>query len=140
MTEEEFEYIADDLKQIVDPDLVVIAEVKGKPVGFGLALPDLNIILRGNKRGHLLPALVRMILLKKRIHQVRIVILGVIPEYRNTGLGVVLFYEVGKRGIERGYGQGEASWVLEDNVMMNRGAALMSGVKTKVYRIYELQL
>jgi GNAT superfamily N-acetyltransferase len=140
MTEEEFRYVAADLKAIVNPNVVIIAEVKGKPAGFGLSLPDLNIVLKDNKRGYLLPALVRLLLFKKRIDFVRIIILGVAPEYRNSGLGAVLFYETGRRAVENGYPHGEASWVLEDNTMMNRGAELLSGERSKTYRVYDLPL
>lgn len=140
MTEDEFNYAAKDLKAIVDPELVIIAEVKGKPVGFGLSLPDLNVVLKHNKRGYLVPALVRMLLFKKRVDAIRVVILGVIPEYRNSGIGGVLFYETGKRSVQQGYPHGEASWVLEDNVMMNRGAEMMSGERYKTYRVYQKAL
>ncbi len=51
MTEDEFNYAAGDLKAIVDPDVVIIAEVKGKPVGFGMTLPDINQLLIKNKKG-----------------------------------------------------------------------------------------
>lgn len=140
MTEEEFMYVARDLKPIVDPELVIIAEVKGKPVGFGMSLPDYNMILRHNRRGWLLPALVRILLFRKKINFIRIVILGVLPEYLNSGIGGVLFYETAVRGVQRGYIHGEASWVLEDNVMMNRGAELLRGERWKTYRIYEYRL
>jgi len=140
MTEEEFAYAASDLKSIVDPDLVIISEIKGKPVGFGLTLPDLNEVLIHNKRGRLLPGLVRLLTQKKRIKGCRIMILGVLPEYRNTGLGGVLFAETGIRGVAKGYRIGEASWILEDNVMMIRGAELMNGEITKRYRCYQMPL
>lgn len=138
MNEEEFRYAASDLKAIVNPELVIIAELKGKPVGFGMSLPDLNIVLKGNRRGYLLPGLIRLFLFRKRIDFIRIVILGVLPEYRTSGIGAVLFYETARRAVENGYPHGEASWVLEDNVMMNRGAALMNADRYKTYRIYEL--
>lgn len=140
MTKEEFDYAAKDLKPIVDPYLVIIAEVKGTPVGFGMSLPDLNIVLKDNKRGYLVPGLVRLLFFKKRIHFVRIVILGVVPEFLNSGIGGVLFYETARRGIEHGFVKGEASWVLEDNLMMNRGAQLLKGERYKTYRIYEMAL
>jgi GNAT superfamily N-acetyltransferase len=140
MTEEEFMYVAKDLKPIVEPELVIIAEVRGKPVGFGMSLPDYNMILKDNKRGWLLPALVRILLFKKRIDFIRIVILGVLPEYLNSGIGGVLFYETAVRAVRNGYYHGEASWVLEDNVMMNRGAELLRGERWKTYRIYDYPL
>jgi GNAT superfamily N-acetyltransferase len=137
MTEEEFNYAAGDLKAIVDPDIVIIAEVKGKPVGFGMTLPDINQLLIKNRKGRTIPGVLRLLLHKKKINQVRIVILGVTPEYLNSGIGGLLFYETGVRCVEKGYPVGEASWVLEDNVMMNRGAQLMNGVLTKRYRLYQ---
>ncbi|MBI5470782.1 MAG: hypothetical protein HY961_00410 [Ignavibacteriae bacterium] len=140
MTEDEFDYVAADLKAIVDPSVVIIAEVRGKPVGFGMSLPDYNMILKDNKRGWLIPALLRILLFKKRIDFVRIVILGVIPEYLNSGIGGVLFYETAVRAVANGYPHGEASWVLEDNVMMNRGAELLMGERWKTYRVYEYVL
>jgi hypothetical protein len=140
MTEEEFEYVAKDLKAIVNPNLVIIVESKGKPVGFALSLPDLNIVMKDNKKGHLLPFLFRYLLFKKKIDFIRIIILGVLPEYLNSGIGGVLFYETGRRAVENGYPHGEASWVLEDNVMMNRGAELMNGNRYKTYRVYEQPL
>ena len=36
--------------------------------------------------------------------------------------------------------KGEASWVLEDNDMMNRGLALMSADRYKRYRIWECEI
>jgi hypothetical protein len=140
MTEEEFQYVAKDLKPVVNPELVIIAEVRGKPVGFGMSLPDLNIIMKDNKKGYLLPFLVRLLLFKKRIDFIRIIILGVLPEYLNSGIGGVLFYETGRRSVEQGCPHGEASWVVEDNVMMNRGAELMRGERTKTYRVYQIPL
>jgi hypothetical protein len=140
MTEEEFSYVAKDLKAIVNPNIVIIAEVKGKPVGFAMSLPDLNMVLKENKNGYLLPGIIRLLLFKKRINFMRIVILGVIPEYLNTGIGGLLFFETGRRGVENGYFHGEASWVIEDNVMMNRGAELMNADKYKTYRIYQCPL
>ena len=139
-TDDEFDYMAKDLKPLVNPELVVIAEAKGTPVGFGLSLPDLNVVLKGNKKGRLIPGLIRLLLFKKRIDGVRIIILGVVPEYLNTGIGGVLFYETGLRCVAQGYPHGEASWILEDNVRMNRGAELLQGEKTKTYRLYQIPL
>ncbi len=140
MTTDEFDYVAKDLKPIVDPELVIIAEVRGKPVGFALSLPDYNMVLKDNKKGYLIPALIRMMLFKKKIDFIRIIILGVIPEYLNSGIGGVLFYETAIRSVKQGYPHGEASWVLEDNVMMTRGAELLKGDRWKTYRVYDYKL
>jgi GNAT superfamily N-acetyltransferase len=136
MTDEEFDFLAADLKQVVEPQLAIFAEVKGKPVGFALSLPDINYALKFNKKGHLLPGVYHLLTKKKHIHWIRIMVLGVIHEYQQTGIAAVLFYETAKRAISLGYSDGEASWVLEDNLMMNRSAELLNAERYKTYRIY----
>jgi hypothetical protein len=140
MTDAEFDALAADLKMVLEPDLIIMAEAKGKPIGFGLSLPDINIPLKYNKSGGMLSGMFHLLTKKKKIDLVRIIVLGVIPEYQRTGAAGVLFYETAVRAKKLGYKYGEASWVLEDNVMMNRAAEMMSGVRYKTYRIYELPL
>lgn len=138
MTDAEFDALAADLKQVVEPELVLIAEVKGKIIGFGLSLPDINQALKYNRNGGLLGGLWHLATKKKRIDLVRIIVLGVIEEYRNTGAAGLLFYETARRAKALGYKYGEASWVLEDNVMMNRASEAMQGKLYKKYRIYQM--
>ncbi len=137
MTDEEFDFLAEDLKQVVVPDLVIFAMAKGKPVGFALSLPDINYALKFNKKGHIIPGVYHLLTKKKDIHWVRIMVLGVIHEYQQTGIAAVLFHETAKRGTTLGYNDGEASWVLEDNLMMNRSADLMNAERYKTYRVYK---
>jgi GNAT superfamily N-acetyltransferase len=140
MTDAEMDALAADLKPIVIPDLVLFAEVRGKPIGFGLSLPDINIALKHNKKGRLLPGLLRLFLHKKEINMVRIIVLGVLPEYLNTGAAGVLFYETATRARKLGYQYGEAGWVLEDNDAMVKAAEAMNGKLSKRYRIYEMPI
>ena len=140
MTDAEIDAMAVDLKPIVVPDLVLFAEVKGKAIGFALTLPDINIALKYNRRGWLLPGLLRLFLHKKEINLVRIIVLGVLPEYLNTGAAGVLFYETATRARKLGYQYGEAGWVLEDNAAMVKAAEALNGKVTKRYRIYEMPI
>ncbi len=140
MTDEEFENLAKDLKPVVVPELVIIAEVKGEPIGFALSLPNLNSILKYNKKGRLIPGLIRLLLQKNKIDGVRVIVLGVLKEYQKTGAASVLFLETARRAKKLGYKWGEASWVLEDNVMMNRSAEILKGTRDKTYRIYQYNL
>ncbi len=140
-TDEEFNYIARDLKMFAEPRLALIAEAKGKVAGFGLALPNINECLIFNKSGSTLGALYHILTKKKKIKFIRIIALGIIPEFQKTGIDAVLYYELGKRGIDLGYEFGEASWVLEDNEMMNKGlTSTMNGKVYKIYRLYEKNL
>lgn len=137
MTNEEFDALAEDLKMVVEPELVLIAESKGRMIGFGLSLPDINVRLKGNRNGGLVGGLLRLLVFKKKIDLVRIIVLGVIPEFQKSGAAGVLFYETAVRAKKLGYLYGEASWILEDNVMMNRAAEAMQGKRYKTYRIYQ---
>jgi hypothetical protein len=138
MTDAEFDFMAADLKPIANPKLTFIAEIKGEPAGFHLGLPDINQALIYNKGGSLPGAVWHLMTKKKAINIMRIIVLGVLPEFQRTGVDAVIYYESGERAHEEGMDIGEASWILEDNEMMNRGlTTTMSGVVYKKYRIFE---
>jgi len=143
MTEAEFEHLAKDLKQIVDPRVVLIAEqmIEGntpRAVGFLLAVPDLNRALR-KINGRLLPlGLLKLLWHSRKISSIRVITMGGILEFQNLGLGSIFLDEIYRRGPAAGFPTGEMSWVLESNVMMNRAAGLIGGRRTKTYRIYEM--
>lgn len=144
MTPEEFRHMAKDLKSVLDPRLLLIAEVRGEAVGFALALPDINQALKSNRSGKLLPlGLVKLLWnlkgpgRKKRLNRLRILTLGIKRGHQSSGLGPLLYTEYLKLGRELGYERGEASWILEDNLPMNRALEQMQASHTKTYRIYE---
>ncbi|MBK7447474.1 MAG: hypothetical protein IPJ45_15935 [Ignavibacteria bacterium] len=67
MTEDEFNFIANNLKLVVDPDYIEFAEINGKPVGFSLALPDVNQAIKG-MNGKLFPfGFIKFLLNKKKL-------------------------------------------------------------------------
>lgn len=138
ITDEEFDFLAADLKTFAVEDYVLLLESKGKLAGFSLGLPDLNQVLIHNKKGSLLGAAYHLFTKKKLIDTMRILILGVLPEFQGKGFDSVLYYEVGKRSQPLGIEYGEASWILEDNEAMKKGATeIMKGVHYKTYRIFE---
>jgi hypothetical protein len=143
MSEEEFDHLAKDLKQIVDPRVLLIAEqtVEGgtaRAVGFLLAVPDLNRALK-KISGRLLPlGLLKLLWHSRKISSIRVITMGGIHEFQNLGIGSIFLDEIYRRGPAAGFPTGEMSWVLETNVMMNRAAELIGGRRTKTYRIYEM--
>lgn len=140
MTMEEFNYTANDLKQILDPELAFIAEDQGRPVGFSLALPDINVALR-HIQGRLYPfGILKVLYHARKIKQARVITMGVIEEYRGRGIDSLFYLETFERGIKRGYEWAETSWILEDNVLMNRAMEMMGGKLYKRYRIYQMAL
>jgi GNAT superfamily N-acetyltransferase len=147
MTREEFRHLAKDLKMILDPRLLLIAEVDGRPAGFAVTLPDVNQAIHKIRDGRLLPTGLFKLLWhiqgpgrKKTIKRCRIITLGIKRGYQAYGIGPLLYTEYLRRGPELGYESGEASWILEDNRPMNQALRLMNGRRNKVYRIYDLPL
>jgi GNAT superfamily N-acetyltransferase len=141
MTDAEFRKLAKDMKIIVDPDLVWIAESSdGQPVGFSLTLPDINQAL-AKINGRLLPfGIFKLSYHRKRVNGIRVLAMGVIPEYRRRGIDVVFYWRTYEEGVRKGYQWGEFSWILEDNELVKE-AILMVGAKPyKTYRIYERPL
>lgn len=136
MTDEEFDFLVADLKQTADPMYTMIADVNGVPAGFALGLPDIYKRLIHNKKGSMLGAAWELFVRKRPIDLVRIIVLGVLPEYQKTGADAVLYDEFKTRGLPRGILYGEASWILEDNIPMNQ--ALTKTMQGKVYKRYRL--
>lgn len=141
MTDEEFDFLAADLKQIATPDFTFIIESNGEPAGFALALPDVNVCFKHNKNGGMLGAVWNLITKKKQINLIRIIVLGVLPKFQKTGIDAVVYHELGLRNRRNNIRYAEASWILEDNVMMNRGLTqTVNGKLYKKYRIYEQKI
>ena len=51
---------------------------------------------------------------------------------------MLLVYETMKYGIARGIGRSQCSWILEDNVAMNRILENYGATVSNVYRIFEM--
>lgn len=143
----EFRHMAKDMKAVLDPELLLVAEVRGEPVAFALTLPDVNQVFKKVPDGKLLPTGLFKLLWnlkgpgrRKTINRCRILTLGIRQKYRTLGLGPLFYAEYVKRGPRLGYPTGEASWILEDNVQMNKALEHMCGARTKVYRIYDRAL
>jgi len=141
LTDEEFKYLANDLKLILDPDFCLIAEQEGKIIGFGVALPDYNQIFKTIKKGRLFPTgIFKLLLNKKKITGIRIYALGVIEGYRKMGIEAVLYGTIIKNYKEKGFKHAEAGWTLENNTMINEAIKAIKGDPYKKYRLYEKQL
>jgi len=140
MTSDEFDYVAKNLKAIVDPDFVIFAEQNGVPAGFSLSMPDINQVLK-NLNGRLFPfGIFKFISGKKKIDLVRIIIMGVKKALQKRGIDSVFYLETIKEGVRKGYKGGEISWVLEDNMPMRQTAENLGAYIYKTYRIYSKPL
>lgn len=140
LSDEEFAALAEDLKTIVDDDFAHIAEIDGSPVGFSIAFPDLNQILR-KMNGRLLPfGIFKLLWNRKNIDKIRTALMGVTPEYQGRGIDVLLHREAIENGLEKGVYSSEVGWIIESNVNMVRVAEKIGGTIDKRYRMYGKKL
>jgi len=67
--------------------------------------------------------------------------MGVRKRFQQSALGAGLVFllidAVRGYGIRRGVQEVELSWILEDNVLMNRSLEVMGAKRYKTYRIYD---
>jgi len=140
MTDAETESMAKRLKPLIVPELLILAEVNGKPAAFAVALPDYNQVL-GKLDGRLGPvAIAKFLWYSRKIRDIRVLAMGVTEEFRKKGLEGLLYLEAFKAAVKKGYARAEMSWILEDNVLMQRGCEFMGGKLYKKYRIYEKKI
>jgi hypothetical protein len=143
MTDAEVDFMANRLKPLLLEGLIWVAETSTEPVGFLLALPDYNIALKPLRGRLCTPKLLGFLPYLfgwKCPPWCRTITLGVKERYRNRGLETVMLTEGFRTGREVGFTDAEASWILEDNVMMCRLMEVFSGKVYKRYRIYEREM
>ena len=140
MTDAEVDFMAARLKPLLMEGLIWLAEAGTEPVGFLLALPDYNVALRPLQGRLMTPKLLGFIpylLGWKCPPRTRVITLGVKDKYRGKGLESAMLIEGLNVGIKAGVRESEASWILEDNLMMCRVLEAIGGRVYKTYRLYE---
>ncbi|MFH1368150.1 MAG: hypothetical protein ABII64_03385 [Elusimicrobiota bacterium] len=139
-TKKEFMTVATRMKSLFYPDTTLIAELGGKPVGLLIAVPDYNFVMK-KMNGRLFPfGILKFMFYKNKIKALRLMIMGVVKEHRLRGIEGVMYYEALRNSLRKGFEKCEFSWILDDNIMTQRGAEMMGGKLYKKYRIYERQL
>jgi ribosomal protein S18 acetylase RimI-like enzyme len=140
LTDAEIDHLAKQLKPIVVPDLVIFAERGTEVVGFAVGLPDFNLALLPNRSGRLFPGILKVLWHARTIQRARILLLGVVPEFRGRAVDAILYHRVWENSVKHGMPRGEAGWILEDNAMMNKAALGLGFHRSKTYRIYDKPL
>lgn len=140
-TEAEIDNVAADLKQIADENMLLIAEKNGEPIGFSVTIPNVNEVLAKIPKGRLFPTgIFKLISGVKKIKSLRVIILGIKKEHNLIGLGSIFYVESIRRAYKSGYKSAEMSWILEDNLSMNRAIESIGSKRYKTYRIYSYPL
>jgi hypothetical protein len=140
MTDGDIDFMAARLKPLIAEDIMLMAETPSEPVAFMMSLPDYNEAMKPLKGRLLTPKIfgfLAYLLGWKTPKMTRLITLGIKKGYRNRGIDAVMFAESLKAMLKAGYAACEISWILEDNVMVQRPIALFDGKVYKRYRIYE---
>ena len=140
MTEAEFQQLAKEMKQIIDPRLAVIVEDDGEAVGFAVSLPDLNYAFKTMGSGRLLPTgLAKLLYLATSgvIREIRMPLMGVRKSHHGKGLDAMLVWETQKAAVKMGVLGCEMSWVLDNNLRLRNSLESMGGVIDKEYAMLE---
>lgn len=137
---EDFRMRAEGFRPWYRPELVLIAELGGRPVGFTLALPDLSPLL-ARIRGRLRPIGAPYLALRARtVRRVRLMLLGVLPSFTARGVAAALAAEMVAAAARLGFAGGELSLVHESNHAIRHVIEACGGVPAKTFRVYQKEL
>jgi GNAT superfamily N-acetyltransferase len=126
-------------RSIADPDLILFAEVEGKPVGWFPGIPNLNEALihaDGLRKPWDYFSLWWHMQKPKKCLSVKSVL--VLPEFWQTGVAVLMFDEMAKRAAAKGYEWADLSLTSEDNPYTPGLADRLGARVYKRYRTYRL--
>jgi GNAT superfamily N-acetyltransferase len=128
------------LKHLIAPELALVAEVDGQPIGACLGLLDYNPRIK-KINGRLFPfGFLHLLRNPRSIKKMRVLSINVVPEYQRWGLGVVLLGGLIEPMQSWGIQEAEFSWVLESNTL-SRGSLEKGGAKLdKTYRVYDYDI
>jgi GNAT superfamily N-acetyltransferase len=137
LTWQEFSERAAAFRPFYRPELVLFAELRGRPVGFALVLPDVNEAL-ARIDGRLWPfGWLRLLLGMRRIRAARFLLLGVLPNATGAGIAPLLAHAAADAARRLGIRRAELSLVHDDNRRVRHVIEAFGGKRCKTYRLYE---
>ena len=140
LSKAEMREIIRELKTVLRVEGTCILEVEGKPAGFYIAIPNANHVLQVLKGSLANPwRLWKAWRTWKQIKDARLIMLGVLPEFRKRGIDLILIKHIVTHGVAV-WNEAELSWVLEDNEGMLRGIEECGCHYSKRYRVYQKDL
>lgn len=137
---EEYQFAAEGLKQIINPDLCWFAYVDDEIAGGSLTLPDFNQVAK-KMNGRIFPTgWWHFLWGKRRIDALRVWALGIRQKFQHLPLGAPLYAKTWEEGQKLNIRGAECSLILDNNVRMRGAMEKMGGRIYKTYRSYEIAL
>ncbi len=129
------------LLDMVDLDLILFAEVDGKAAGFFPGVPNFNeILIHLNGLRYPWDYVRALVYQKKKPKCLSLKSAVVVPEYWDTGLALLLFDEMAKRAVARGYNWADLSLTGDENPDTWPLAHHMGAQIYKRYRFYRKEI
>jgi GNAT superfamily N-acetyltransferase len=140
LDQDEFHRQVELLRPVVDLDLVLFIEIDGKTVGFALGLPNVNEALH-HANGLRRPwDYLRFVWDRRNIKGMSIKIIALDPDYWGRGLDALMYGELARQMVKKGFNFADLSLTGEDNPQTNRLAKVIGAEVYKRYRIYQLEI
>ena len=122
--------------KIADQDLILFAELDGKPIGFFPALPNFNeALIHANGLRYPWDYLIAWRHSRKHPKSAAIKSVLVLPEYWGSGVAILMFSEMAKALLAKGYDWADLSLTSADNP---RTPALAERIGAKIYKRYRV--
>ena len=125
---------------LLDPKLCLIAEYRGAPVGYLVAVPNGSLLLRAFARYSAPMGLFAANSERRSFGEARVILFGVIPSARSRGAQIALFRQLWQEFRRKGYHTIELSWIAEDNTAMVNWSQNFGFDQDKRWRLYEKAL
>lgn len=145
-TPAEFTELGKNLKFLVGPESVSIAEVDGEAVAMMVMFPNINEMIR-DLNGRLLPFGWLKLLWRLKIsgaRSSRVPLMGVRRRYQGTMMGAALalmtIAPIHEFACRKKIAEVDMSWILEQNQGMRKIIEMISNNPYKRYRIYQKDL
>lgn len=139
LSDAEIDAYAEKFLLIAIPELIPFIYVDGQLAGMAVAVLDFNHILKDLK-GKLFPFGYKIFTQKKKVKWMRVILLGLFPEFQGKGIDAVVYKHLIDAGMRQGFEYCEGSYILKDNAMMNRGMRAVSAEVYKEYKVYEMDI
>jgi GNAT superfamily N-acetyltransferase len=137
LNEDEFYETFNQIKPIYDPELMMMAEVDGKPAGISIGIPNWNPLIRicNGKRG--IPEYMKFLLHGKHYETGGHVIASIKPEFAGMGIGRSMVALVCNRYEELGLKKAFGYTINVDNKKSRRMNEALGGTARLLYHVYD---
>jgi GNAT superfamily N-acetyltransferase len=140
MSQEDWKRIAGSLSPLLSSDFALFVEMKGEPIAFALALPDINMAL-WHCNGLRFPwNYVQLWWYSRKLPGLSFKIMGMLPEYHGLGIDALVYEHIALAAYRHGYEWIDMSLTGGNNPTTNKLAQRVNAKIDKRYRSYEYNI